>query len=73
LLVLNAGEALPEYWRVDNLLKRKAEEGVRIYILLWNEPLPFVNNFSREAENTLQALHPNIKVVRAARGGIFCF
>jgi hypothetical protein len=58
---------------VDNLLKRKAEEGVRIYILLWNEPLPFVNNFSREAESTLQALHPNIKVVRAGLGGICCF
>ena len=66
----NPAAAIPEnphddYWRMDKLLKRKAEQGVRIYVLLWSEPVPFVNNFSREAEATLTGLHQNIKVVRA--------
>ena len=27
-----------DYWRLDNLLKRKANQGVRIYILLYQDP-----------------------------------
>lgn len=27
-----------DYWRLDNIIKRKAQQGVRIYILLYQDP-----------------------------------
>jgi hypothetical protein len=53
-----------EHSRLDVLLKRKAEEGVRIYILLYKEVALAVPLDSKWAKETLEALHPNIEVVR---------
>ncbi|WFD41697.1 phospholipase D [Malassezia psittaci] len=55
-----------EEWRLDRLLQRKAQEGVRIYVILYNE---VSNNFtptdSNYAKQRLMALHPNIYVQRS--------
>lgn len=53
-------------WRLDNLLKRKAEQGVRIHVMVYNE---VSNNFtptdSGYTKTRLMGLHPNIFVQRS--------
>lgn len=50
------------HWRLDNVLKRQAEKGVRIFILLYKEFELALNLDSMYAKKLLQGLHPNIKV-----------
>eukprot|EP00474_Spongospora_subterranea_P010016 CRZ10474.1 hypothetical protein [Spongospora subterranea] len=51
--------------RFDSVLKAKANQGVKFYIILWKENLTaVVNNFSEEVANELEGLHSNIFVVR---------
>lgn len=50
--------------RLDNILKAKAEEGVKIFVLLWNETKLALDINSHHAERYLESLHPNIKVMR---------
>lgn len=51
--------------RLDQLLKFKAEQGVRIYILLYKEvEMAGQGNDSGKAQNYLESLHPNILCVR---------
>ncbi|XP_066890117.1 phospholipase D1 isoform X2 [Kogia breviceps] len=51
-------------WRLDYILKRKAQQGVRIFIMLYKEvELALVIN-SEYSKRTLIHLHPNIKVMR---------
>ncbi|MES1910524.1 MAG: hypothetical protein MHM6MM_003104 [Cercozoa sp. M6MM] len=61
-----------EFWRFDRLLQRKAEQGVRIYIVLWKEPLggAAVDNFSSEVAQALEALHSNVRVLRHGTLGL---
>ena len=49
-------------WRLDNLLQRKAIEGVRIYILLYKDIEMAVNLKSAYTKKRLQSLHPLIRV-----------
>lgn len=59
------GEPLRVEDRIDSILKRKAEQGVQIYVILWRENVPaVVNNFSQEMKRELNALHPNIHCIR---------
>uniref|UniRef100_A0A1I7ZS77 Phospholipase n=1 Tax=Steinernema glaseri TaxID=37863 RepID=A0A1I7ZS77_9BILA len=51
-------------WRLDQILKRKAEQGVKIFILLYKEMEMALGLNSIYTKRTLQALHPNIKVMR---------
>lgn len=55
----------PKY-RLDNILKRKAEEGVKIFVIVYNE---VSNNFtptdSNYTKQRLIGLHPNIFVQRS--------
>ena len=44
------------------MLQRKAEQGVRIYIIVFNSP-PVIPNDSVYSENTLRNLHSNIKIL----------
>ncbi|KAG0171892.1 hypothetical protein DFQ28_003801 [Apophysomyces sp. BC1034] len=63
----------PEY-RVDALLKRKAEQGVKIYIVVYKEVEMALTLDSAHTKHTLQALHENIVVQRHpdhAIGGTF--
>lgn len=53
-------------WRLDNLLKRKAEEGVRIYVILYNEVSnQFTPTDSAYTKQRLMSLHPQIYVQRS--------
>ncbi|KAH9284142.1 Phospholipase D1 [Echinococcus granulosus] len=53
-----------DYWRLDILLKRKAEEGVRICVLIYNEVKFILNINSYHSMKTLTSLHRNIHVIR---------
>ncbi|CAG8504405.1 15519_t:CDS:2, partial [Acaulospora colombiana] len=48
-------------YRLDRILKKKAEEGVKIYIVLYNES-KYLSLNSRHSEEVLQGLHQNILV-----------
>ncbi|KAJ1354922.1 hypothetical protein KIN20_012017 [Parelaphostrongylus tenuis] len=52
------------HWRFDEILKRKANQGVRIFILMYKEMEMALGLNSIYSKRTLQALHPNIKVMR---------
>jgi phospholipase D1/2 len=53
-----------EKWRLDKLLKRKAEQGVKVYVLIYKEielTLPINSAYSKRI---LTLAHKNIKVLR---------
>lgn len=50
-------------YRLDNLLARTAQKGVKIYIVVYYES-SFLTNDSAYTIEALQALHTNIKVLR---------
>ena len=55
-----------ERYRLDNLLKRKAEEGVKIFIIIYNEVSDKTTPVdSLYTKKTLTNLHPNIMVQRS--------
>lgn len=49
-------------WRLDCILKRKAQQGVRIFIMLYKEVELALGINSEYTKRTLMRLHPNIKV-----------
>lgn len=51
-------------YRLDRLLRKKAESGVDVYILLYKEVMSFVGNNSAYSKKKLNQIHPNIKVLR---------
>ncbi|KAK2503908.1 hypothetical protein MC885_014040 [Smutsia gigantea] len=51
-------------WRLDCILKRKALQGVRIFIMLYKEVELALGINSEYSKRTLMHLHPNIKVMR---------
>lgn len=62
----------PEY-RLDRLLKRKAEEGVLIYVIIYKELSFSLSINSQYTKTVLEGLHPNIRVRRFpdhAPGGV---
>lgn len=50
------------YWRLDQILKRKAEQGVRVFVLLYKEMEMALGLNSIYTKRTLQGLHPNVRV-----------
>ncbi|KAI8361792.1 hypothetical protein EDC96DRAFT_512537 [Choanephora cucurbitarum] len=56
-------EKNPEF-RIDRLLKKKAEEGVKIYIIVYKEMAVALTINSAHTKSWLQSLHKNIIVVR---------
>lgn len=50
--------------RLDKLLLKKAQEGVKVYILLWNETSLAVPLNSSATKRKLESLHENIKVMK---------
>ncbi|XP_078734754.1 phospholipase D1-like [Lampetra fluviatilis] len=52
------------YWRLDSVLKRKAEAGVRVFVLLYKEVGLALGLNSDYSKQKLMGLHPNIKVLR---------
>uniref|UniRef100_A0A3Q3WSA9 Phospholipase n=1 Tax=Mola mola TaxID=94237 RepID=A0A3Q3WSA9_MOLML len=51
-------------WRLDCLLKRKAQQGVHIFVMLYKEVELALGINSGYSKRTLLHLHPNIKVMR---------
>ncbi|XP_056281661.1 phospholipase D1a isoform X2 [Pseudoliparis swirei] len=51
-------------WRLDCILKRKAQQGVRIFVMLYKEVELALGINSGYTKRTLSRLHPNIKVMR---------
>ncbi|KAL4659938.1 phospholipase D2 [Arapaima gigas] len=52
------------YWRLDQILKRKAEQGVKVCVLLYKEVELALGINSDYSKRTLMNMHPNIKVMR---------
>ncbi|KAJ1964017.1 hypothetical protein GGI12_001689 [Dipsacomyces acuminosporus] len=53
-----------EEYRLDRLLKRKAEEGVKIFVVVYKEVTVSLTINSSYTKRKLQSLHPNIMVQR---------
>ncbi|KAJ8387181.1 hypothetical protein AAFF_G00159930 [Aldrovandia affinis] len=51
-------------WRLDCILKRKAQQGVRIFVMLYKEVELALGINSEYSKRTIMHLHPNIKVMR---------
>ena len=51
-------------WRLDRVLKRKAEEGVKIYVIVYKEVVQTMTMSSHQTKVRLEALHPNIACMR---------
>ncbi|KAM9777402.1 phospholipase D1a [Neosynchiropus ocellatus] len=51
-------------WRLDCILRRKAQQGVRIFVMLYKEVELALGINSGYSKRTLMHLHPNIKVMR---------
>ncbi|XP_004716185.1 phospholipase D2 isoform X1 [Echinops telfairi] len=51
-------------WRLDIMLKRRAEEGVRVSVLLFKEVELALGINSGYSKRALMLLHPNVKVMR---------
>uniref|UniRef100_A0A4W6DL53 Phospholipase n=1 Tax=Lates calcarifer TaxID=8187 RepID=A0A4W6DL53_LATCA len=51
-------------WRLDCILKRKAQQGVHIFVMLYKEVELALGINSGYSKRTLMHLHPNIKVMR---------
>ncbi|XP_076024753.1 phospholipase D2 [Genypterus blacodes] len=51
-------------WRLDEILKRKADQGVKVCILLYKEVELALGINSDHSKRTLMNMHPNIKVMR---------
>uniref|UniRef100_A0A3B4FC40 Phospholipase n=1 Tax=Pundamilia nyererei TaxID=303518 RepID=A0A3B4FC40_9CICH len=51
-------------WRLDCILKRKAQQGVRIFVMLYKEVELALGINSGYSKRTLLHLNPNIKVMR---------
>ncbi|XP_065911385.1 phospholipase D2-like [Dysidea avara] len=52
------------YWRLDQILYRKAVQGVKVYILIYKELELVLNLGSAFAKDYLNNMHPNIMVLR---------
>ncbi|KAF9473130.1 phospholipase D/nuclease [Pholiota conissans] len=51
-------------WRLDKLLQRKAQEGVRIHVIVYKEVTQTMSMSSKHTKAKLEALHPNITCMR---------
>ncbi|PVG02411.1 phospholipase D/nuclease [Serendipita vermifera] len=51
-------------WRIDKIIKRRAQAGVKVYILVYKEVTQGMNMSSRHTKNHFHELHENIAVIR---------
>lgn len=63
-LYLRRPAHLFESYRLDRILKRKAEQGVRIFIVVYKEVTQTMTMSSSWTKHYLEDLHPNIQVYR---------
>lgn len=63
-----------DYWRLDKILQRKAQQGVKVFVLLYKEVEMAMGINSYYSKQKLVQAHDNIKVMRHpdhARVGVF--
>lgn len=65
------GEQLSIDDRLDSILKKKAEEGVKVRVILWDETNLAFPLLSEKAKEILEGLHPNILVIRHPKVTLF--
>jgi phospholipase D1/2 len=64
-LYLRRPPAYHPEWRLDRLLKRKAEQGVKIYVIVYKEVTLVSSSMnSHHTKSALEELHPNIACMR---------
>ncbi|KAJ3559198.1 hypothetical protein NM688_g486 [Phlebia brevispora] len=63
-LYLRRPPAYNEQWRLDRILKRKAEQGVKVYVVVYKEVTQTMSMSSSHTKHALEALHPNISCMR---------
>ncbi|KAI0259452.1 hypothetical protein BC834DRAFT_630910 [Gloeopeniophorella convolvens] len=63
-LYLRRPPAYHPEWRLDRVLKRKAEQGVKIYVIVYKEVTQTMSMSSSHTKKALEALHPNIACMR---------
>ncbi|KAJ1303942.1 hypothetical protein OPQ81_008353 [Rhizoctonia solani] len=51
-------------WRLDRLLQRKAQQGVKVYVIVYKEVTQTMSMSSKHTKNALTELHPNIMCIR---------
>lgn len=51
-------------WRLDRILKRKAEKGVKVHVIVYKEVTQTMSMSSAHTKHTLDGLHPNIRCMR---------
>ncbi|KAF8490138.1 phospholipase D/nuclease [Russula emetica] len=51
-------------WRLDRVLQRKAQQGVKIYVIVYKEVTQTMSMSSNHTKKALEALHPNIACMR---------
>ncbi|KDR66935.1 hypothetical protein GALMADRAFT_258822 [Galerina marginata CBS 339.88] len=51
-------------WRLDRLLQKKAEQGVKIHVIVYKEVTQTMSMSSKHTKAKLEALHPNITCMR---------
>ncbi|KAI5984587.1 hypothetical protein EDC04DRAFT_2832901 [Pisolithus marmoratus] len=59
-LYLRRPPAKYPYWRLDKVLQRKAQQGVKIYVIVYKEVTQTMSMSSKHTKAALEALHPNI-------------
>jgi phospholipase D1/2 len=63
-LYLRRPPAYHEEWRLDKILKRKAQQGVKIYVVVYKEVTQTMSMSSSHTKKALEALDPNIACMR---------
>ncbi|KAJ7101469.1 phospholipase D [Mycena belliarum] len=63
-LYLRRPPAYHPEWRLDRLLTRKAEQGVKVHVIVYKEVTQTMSMSSKHTKNRLEALHPNITCLR---------
>ncbi|KAF8305767.1 phospholipase D/nuclease [Clavulina sp. PMI_390] len=63
-LYLRRPPAYHEEWRLDRLLLKKAQQGVRVFIVVYNEVKGVATMNSDHTQDALEKLHENIRVMR---------
>ncbi|TCD64375.1 hypothetical protein EIP91_004206 [Steccherinum ochraceum] len=51
-------------WRLDRVLKRKAEQGVKVYVVVYKEVTQTMSMSSHHTKEVLDNLHPNVACMR---------
>ncbi|KAF2817255.1 phospholipase D [Mytilinidion resinicola] len=64
-LYMRRPAAISQKWRLDRLLKRKAQEGVKIFIIMYRNINTAIPIDSEHSKLSLLGLHPNVFVQRS--------